>query len=45
MTGGGVATVVGEGRTVAVTAGRLSDAFAASDIHLYEIDLSAATCR
>jgi hypothetical protein len=45
MTGGGVATVVGESRTVAITAGRFSDAFAANDVHLYEIDLSAATCQ
>jgi hypothetical protein len=45
MTGGGVATVVGESRTVAVTAGHFSDTFAANDVHLYEIDLSAATCK
>jgi hypothetical protein len=45
MMGGGIATVIGESRTVAVTAGRFSDAFAANDVHLYEIDLSAAACQ
>ena len=44
MSGGGVAIVVGEGRTVKVVAGKFSDAFAASDVHIYAIDLSAATC-
>ncbi|HVV50176.1 MAG TPA: hypothetical protein VHO06_10990 [Polyangia bacterium] len=44
MTGGATATVLGESRTVKVTAGTFSDAFAANDVHLYEIDLTAATC-
>ena len=44
MTGDGVATVVGESRTVNIAAGKFSDAFAANDVHIYEIDLAAATC-
>jgi hypothetical protein len=44
MSGGGVATVVGESRTVKVTAGKFSDPFAASGVHIYQIDLTAATC-
>jgi hypothetical protein len=44
MTGNETATVVGESRTVAVTAGAFSDAFAANDVHIYSIDLSKATC-
>ena len=44
MTGGGVATVVGENRTVAIAAGTFSDAFAANGVHIYRIDLSAVTC-
>ena len=39
MSGGAVATVVGENRTVKVAAGKFSDAFAANDVHIYEIDL------
>jgi hypothetical protein len=45
MTGNGVATVVGEGRTVTVTAGRFSDAFAANGVHIYTIDLATASCN
>jgi hypothetical protein len=44
MTGGATATVVGESRTVKVAGGKFSDAFAANDVHIYEIDLAAATC-
>jgi hypothetical protein len=44
MSGGGVATVVGESRTVKVATGKFSDSFAASDVHVYQIDLTAATC-
>jgi hypothetical protein len=45
MTGNGVATVVGENRTVTVTAGKFSDAFAANGAHVYEIDLASVTCN
>jgi hypothetical protein len=45
MTGSAVATVVGEGRTVAVTTGKFSDAFAANGVHVYAIDLSTAKCN
>src|SRR6185369_477320 len=44
MRGDAVATVDGESRTVPVTAGKLSDAFAANDVHIYAIDLAAAVC-
>jgi hypothetical protein len=44
MTGSGVATVVGENRTIPVVAGKFSDAFAANGVHVYTIDLSAVTC-
>jgi hypothetical protein len=44
MTGAATATVVGESRTVKVSAGTFSDAFAASDVHIYQIDLTTATC-
>jgi hypothetical protein len=44
MTGNAVVTVLGESRTFAVTNGAFGDAFAANDVHLYEIDLAAATC-
>jgi hypothetical protein len=45
MTGNAVATVVGESRTIDVTAGKFSDAFAANGVHIYQIDLSAVTCN
>ena len=45
MTGNGVASVVGENRTVAITAGKFSDAFAANAVHIYKIDLAAVTCN
>ena len=45
MTGDGVATVVGEGRTIDVTAGKFSDAFADSGVHIYKIDLASVTCN
>ncbi len=44
MTGGATATVVGENRTLKVSAGAFSDAFAANDVHIYQIDLAAAAC-
>lgn len=44
MTGNAVATVMGESRTVAVTGGQFEDAFAANAVHVYELDLSTATC-
>ncbi len=44
MSGGGTATVVGESRTVKIAAGKFSDSFAASDVHIYQIDLMAASC-
>ena len=43
MSGGGTATVVGETRTVKIAAGKFSG-IAASDVHIYQIDLTAATC-
>jgi hypothetical protein len=45
MTGNAVATVVGENRSVNVTAGKFSDSFAANGVHIYKIDLSTATCN
>jgi hypothetical protein len=42
--GSATATVVGENRTVAVAGGSFGDAFAANGVHVYEIDLGAATC-
>jgi hypothetical protein len=44
MTGSGVATVVGESRTINVVGGTYSDSFAESGVHIYRIDLSAVTC-
>jgi hypothetical protein len=44
MTGNGVATVIGESRTIAIKGGKFSDAFAANDAHVYQIDLSKVTC-
>jgi hypothetical protein len=44
MTGNGVASVVGESRTIDVTAGKFSDEFAANGVHIYRIDLAAVTC-
>ena len=45
MTGNATATVAGEGRTLDVVAGKLTDDFAANGVHIYEIDLGAATCN
>jgi len=45
MTGNGKATVVGESRTIDIAAGAFSDAFAANGVHIYQVDLSAATCN
>jgi hypothetical protein len=45
MTGSAVASVLGENRTVSVTKGQFTDAFAANDVHVYVIDLSTATCN
>jgi hypothetical protein len=44
MTGNATATVVGENRTVDVKAGTFTDAFAANAVHIYEVDLSKASC-
>ena len=44
MTGNATATVVGEDRLIGVTGGAFEDAFAANDVHIYEIDLTSATC-
>jgi len=44
LNGRATATVIGESRTVDVTAGGFSDAFAANAVHLYQIDLAAVTC-
>jgi len=44
MTGNGTATVVSEGRTVDVVAGKFSDDFAANGAHVYQVDLSKAVC-
>jgi hypothetical protein len=45
MSGDAVATVVGEGRTVNVTGGKFSDAFAANGVHIYQIDFATAVCH
>jgi hypothetical protein len=45
MTGNATATVAGEGRTLGVVAGKLTDDFAANGVHIYEIDLGAAACN
>jgi hypothetical protein len=45
MSGAGTATVVGESRTVNIAAGKFSDAFAANDVHIYQIDLGAVRCN
>jgi hypothetical protein len=45
MSGNGVATVIGESRTLDIAAGKFSDDFAENDVHLYEIDLSTVTCN
>jgi hypothetical protein len=44
MTGNAIATVVGENRSVPITAGKFSDAFAANGVHIYQVDLSKVTC-
>jgi hypothetical protein len=44
MTGNGVAKVLGENRTLDVTAGTFSDSFAANGVHIYALDLSTVTC-
>jgi hypothetical protein len=45
MSGDGLVTVLGESRSFAVTSGSFGDAFAANDVHIYELDLTAATCN
>ena len=45
MSGDGVVTVLGESRTFAVTNGSFGDAFAANDVHIYQIDLTTVTCH
>jgi len=44
MTGNASADVVGENRSVPITAGAFTDAFAANDVHVYRIDTSAVSC-
>ena len=44
MSGGVLATVVGENRTIKIAAGTFSDAFATNDVHIYQIDPTTATC-
>lgn len=44
VTGNGVATVLGESRTVDIKTGAFSDDFAANDVHIYQIDYSKITC-
>ena len=44
LTGDCIATVVGESRTLGVTAGRFTDSFAANSVHIYRIDLSTVIC-
>jgi len=44
MNGYGPVTVLGENRTFTVTDGQFGDVFAANDVHIYEIDLTAVTC-
>jgi len=44
MTGSAAATVLGENRTVNITKGAFTDAFAQNDVHVYVIDLSTAIC-
>jgi hypothetical protein len=45
MTGNATATVRGEGRSVNVVGGKLTDDFAVNAVHIYEIDLDSATCN
>jgi hypothetical protein len=45
MTGSDVATVLGENRTIPVVGGQFTDSFSSNAVHLYRIDLSAATCN
>jgi hypothetical protein len=44
MTGNAAATVVNESRTLAVMGGKFTDEFAANGVHIYQVDLSKATC-
>jgi hypothetical protein len=44
MNGYGPLTVPGETRTLIVTDGQFGDVFAATDVHIDEIDLTAVTC-
>jgi hypothetical protein len=43
--GYGVVSVLGENRSFAVTDGTFEDLFAANDVHIYQIDLTAVTCN
>jgi hypothetical protein len=45
LTGPAGAMVVGESRTVDVRGGSFSDDFAASAVHIYQIDIGAVTCN
>jgi hypothetical protein len=45
MSGSGAATVLGENRTVTITAGKFTDDFAANDVHLYQIDFASIRCN
>jgi hypothetical protein len=44
VNGNGVATVLGESRSVDIKTGAFSDDFAANDVHIYRIDYSKITC-
>ena len=45
MSGDATATVVGEGRTVDIVAGKWTDGFGANAVHLYELELAGVSCR
>lgn len=45
LSGNGSATAVGENRTVSISAGVFADAFAANDVHIYQVDLSTIACK
>jgi len=45
LSGSGSATVVGENRTVSIAAGVFTDAYAANDAHIYQVDLSTIACK
>jgi hypothetical protein len=45
MSGNGVASVIGENRTINITAGQFYDDFSVNAVHIYQIDLSAVNCN